>query len=87
VLQQIEQFKKAGEEFMIQHTDTEIMEEIDKAVREQVIATCTPEERLRGIPVEELLRHISLKDAVAKLSQQELVQLRELIERRTNGDN
>jgi hypothetical protein len=92
VLQQIEQFKQAGEQFMIQHKDTETMEEIGRAVRAHVFETASPDELLevlRRVPVEERLRGIpadELDDALAGLSKEELARLRELVERRmANG--
>jgi hypothetical protein len=82
VLQQIEQFKQVGEQFMIQHKDTEVMDDTARDFVELALKIASPADRLRGIPADEVLRHISLEDLVAGLSQEELTRLREIIEHR-----
>ncbi|HUG91668.1 MAG TPA: hypothetical protein VML55_12585 [Planctomycetaceae bacterium] len=49
VFQQIRQFQRMGEAFMVQHTHTAEMDQEFAAIKEAFIASLTPEERLRGL--------------------------------------
>jgi len=44
-----------------------------------------PEERVRGLPPEELVRSLRPEDRLLGLSNEELVRLKDLLERRTSG--
>jgi hypothetical protein len=82
VLQQVQQFRNLGEDFAMQHRDTQYLEQVEEELQTAFLATVprqkllehlTPEERLRGLPAEEVLRG---------LSEEELSRLRELLARR-----
>ncbi len=52
-LQQIEQFRSLGEEFAMQHADTEYMGELEEELQTAVLEAIPVERRLRGLPAEE----------------------------------
>jgi len=81
VLQQIEQFRSLGEEFAMQHADTEYMGELEEELQTAVLETIPvekrlrglpPEERLRGLPPEERLRGLPPEDRLRGLTPEEL---------------
>ena len=49
------------------------------------LAEMTPEERLRGLSPEDLVRSLRPEDRLLGLSTEELVRLKDLLERRTSG--
>ncbi len=49
------------------------------------LAEMTPEERLRGLSPEERVRSLRPEDRLLELSNEELVRLKDLLERRTSG--
>ena len=51
----------------------------------QKLVEMTPEERLRGLSPEELVRSLRPEDRLLGLSNEELVRLKDLLERRTSG--
>jgi hypothetical protein len=56
MLQQVQQFRKFGEDFAMQHRDSEYLDEVEAELRTAVLEAMPPEERLRGLPPEERLR-------------------------------
>jgi hypothetical protein len=91
VLQQIEQFRAAGEPFMIQNKDLEVMDEVEKDLRAAVLKAMSIEQRLEGLSAEQILRVIppekrlqslSADEIAAALSEQQLARLGELLEQR-----
>ncbi len=52
VLQQIEQFRKMGKEFAMQHADTEYMSDLEEELQTAVLETIPVEKRLRGVAPE-----------------------------------
>lgn len=76
VLQQTRQFRTRGEEFAMQHRDTEYLEEVDQELLTAVLEQLTPEERMHGLSPEELLRG---------LGEEELSRLRELLNRKSGN--
>jgi len=90
-LQQIEQFRSLGEEFVMQHADTEYMGELEEELQTAVLEAIPverrlrglpAEERLRGLPAEERLRGLSPEEVAGGLSDEQAARLRELLERR-----
>jgi hypothetical protein len=96
-LQQIEQFRSLGEEFVMQHADTEYMGELEEELQTAVLEaipverrlrglrrrTLAPaEERLRGLSPEEVLRRFTPEQVAGGLSDEQAARLRELLERR-----
>jgi len=96
MLQQIQQFRHLGEDFSMQHKDSEYLgeleEELQTAVLEAIPAEkrvhgLSPDERLHGLSPDERLRGLSPEEVAAGLSEEQLARLRELLEReRSNGD-
>jgi len=91
MLQQIGQFRKLGEDFAMQHTDTEYLGELEDELQMAVLETIPIEKRLRGLPAEERLRGLSPDDVLRGftpegfargLSKEEAARLREQLERR-----
>jgi len=56
MLQQVQQFRKLGKDFTMQHKDSEYLGEVEAQLRTAVLEAIPPEERLRGLPPEERLR-------------------------------
>jgi hypothetical protein len=81
-LQQIEQFRSLGEEFVMQHADTEYMGELEEELQTAVLEAIPVERRLRGLPAEERLRGLSPEEVAGGLSDEQAARLRELLERR-----
>jgi hypothetical protein len=66
-LQQIQQFRTLGEDFAMQHTDTEHLSELEEEIRSAVLEAIPPEDRLRGLPPEDLLPFLSPEDRLRGL--------------------
>ena len=91
MLQQIEQFRSLGEDFAMQHADTEYMGELEEELQTAVLEAIPIEKRLRGLPPEERLRGLSSEEILLRftpekfadgLSEEQAARLRELLERR-----
>jgi hypothetical protein len=92
--QQVHQFNVLGEEFAMQHADTEYLGVLDEDLKTAVLEFFEPEERVRGLSVEdlrgiftaeELLRGLPPEELVRALSEEELDRLRELLEQRRDA--
>jgi hypothetical protein len=81
-LQQIEQFRSLGEEFVMQHADTEYMGELEEELQAAVLAAIPVEKRLRGLSPEEVLRRFTPEQVAGGLSDEQAARLRDLLERR-----
>ncbi len=81
-LQQIEQFRSLGEEFTMQHAETQYMTEVEEELQTAVLETIPVEKRLRGLPPEERLRGLTPEEMVDGLTEDQAVRVRELLERR-----
>ncbi len=62
ILQQIQQFQLHREDFAMQHTAVEYMDEVSEELKASVIAAIPAEERLRGLSPEERRRLRDLLD-------------------------
>jgi hypothetical protein len=91
MLQQVQQFRRFGEDFAMQHKDSEYLVEVEAELRTAVLEAIPPEERLRGLPPEERLRGllpeerlrgVSFDELILNLSEDQVAQLREALERR-----
>jgi hypothetical protein len=78
----VQQFRKLGKDFAMQHKDSEYLGEVDEELQTALLDAIPPEERLRGLPPEERLRGLSPEDLIDGLSEEQAVRLRELLERR-----
>ncbi len=56
MLQQIEQFRSLGEEFEMQHADTEYMGDLEDELQEEVLRRFTPEQVAGGLSDEQAAR-------------------------------
>jgi hypothetical protein len=88
MLQQVQQFRSLGEDFAMQHKDSEYLGEVEEELQTAVLEAIPaekrvrgllPEERLRGLPPER--RGLPPKNACG-LSEEQAARLRELLERR-----
>jgi hypothetical protein len=70
-LQQIEQFRSLGEEFAMQHADTEYMDELEEELQTAVLEAIPVERRLRGLPAEERLRGLPAEERLRGLPAEE----------------
>jgi hypothetical protein len=84
-LQQIQQFRTAGEQFMIQHKDVEVMNEVAEDLRAAVLETIPPEQRLQGLSAEQRIEGLSPEEIAAALSDEQLMRLRDLLEQRKSS--
>jgi len=85
MLQQVQQFRKFGEDFAMQHKDSEYLDEVEAELRTAVLEAMPPEERLRGLPPNERLRGVSFEELVFDLNEDQVAQLREALERRSGS--
>jgi len=81
-LQQIQQFRRFGEDFAMQHKDSEYLGELEDELKIAVLEAIPAEERLEGLSAEERLEGLSAEEVVGGLSEKELARLRELLERK-----
>ncbi len=81
-LQQIEQFRSLGEEFTMQHAETQYMTEVEEELQTAVLEAIPVEKRLRGLPPEERLRGLTPEEMVDGLTEDQAVRVWELLERR-----
>ena len=84
-LQQIQQFRTLGEDFAMQHTDTEHLSELEEEIRTAVLEAIPPEDRLRGLSPEDVLRGIPPEERLKGLTADELARLRELLDRKRDA--
>ncbi|MCY2991055.1 MAG: hypothetical protein NTY19_24730 [Planctomycetota bacterium] len=68
MLQQIEQFRKLGEDFAMQHTDTEYLGELEEELQTAVLEAIPVEKRLRGLSPEDRMRGFSPEDRMREFS-------------------
>jgi hypothetical protein len=73
MLQQVQQFRKLGEDFAMQHKDSEYLGEVEAELRTAVLEAIPAEERLRGLPPEERLRGLPPEERLRGVSFDELV--------------
>lgn len=89
ILQQIQQFRRSGEDFAMQHTDTQYLGQIEEDLKTAVLEGMPPADRVRGLSPEDLLRGLSPEDRLRGLppedrlrglSKEDLTRLRQLLE-------
>jgi len=71
-LQQIEQFRSLGEEFVMQHADTEYMGELEEELQTAVLEAIPVERRLRGLSPEDVLGRFSPREVLRRFAPEEL---------------
>jgi hypothetical protein len=67
MLQQVQQFRSLGEDFAMQHKDSEYLGEVDKELQTAVLEAIPAEKRLRGLLPEERLRGLLPEERVRGL--------------------
>jgi len=72
-LQQIEQFRKGGEEFAMQHTDCEYMVPLEEELQMAVLQSIPVEKRLQGLSPEDRVQGLSPEDRVRGLAPDEVL--------------
>lgn len=91
MLQQIEQFRSLGEEFVMQHADTQYMSDLEEELQTAVLETIPVQKRLQGLPAEERLRGLSSDEVLRGftpeefargLSEEQVARLRKELDRR-----
>ena len=82
MLQQIQQFRRLGEDFAMQHTDTQYLEPLEEDLLTSVIQAAPVEKRLVGLSAEEVLRRFTPEQVAAGLTDEQAARLRELLERK-----
>ena len=91
LLQQVQQFRSLGEDFAMQHKDSEYLGEVEEELQTAVLEAIPaekrlrglpPEERVRGLPPEARVRGLSPEELLGGLSEEQAARLRELLERR-----
>jgi hypothetical protein len=76
MLQQIQQFRRLGEDFAMQHTDTERLGDLEEELQAAVLA---------AIPLEKRLQGLSLEERTAGLSEEQLAELQEMLNKRSKN--
>ena len=71
-LQQIEQFRSLGEEFVMQHADTEYMGELEEELQTAVLEAIPVERRLRGLSPKDVLGRFSPREVLRRFTPEEL---------------
>ena len=96
VLQQVAQFRSLGEDFAMQHKDSEYMGVLEEELQTAFLAALpvekrlqglAPEERLRGLAPEERLRGLVAEELADALSEEQAARLRKLLERQAKWRN
>ena len=82
MLQQVQQFRSLGEDFAMQHKDSEYLGEVEEELQTAVLEAIPAEKRLRGLPPEARVRGLSPEELLGGLSEEQAARLRELLERR-----
>ena len=72
MLQQIQQFRTLGEDFVMQHTDSEYLGQLTEELQAAVLQAIPVEKRLEGLSPEDRVQGLSPEDRVQGLSPEEL---------------
>ena len=82
VLQQVDQFRSLGEDFAMQHKDSEYLGVLEEELQTAFLEGLPVEKRLQGLSPDEVLRRFTPEELAAGLSEDQVGRLRELLERR-----
>ena len=85
MLQQVQQFRLAGEGFAMQHKDSQHLQEVEEELLTSVLAAVPAERRLRGLKPEDFLRGLSPEELLAGLSEEQATRLRELLDKKSGS--
>ena len=81
-LQLIHYFRTLGEDFAMQHTDTQYLGPLEDELLSAVLQAAPVEKRLAGLSPEEVLRRCTPEELAAGLTDEQAARLRELLERK-----
>ena len=84
MLQQVHHFRTQGEDFAMQHTDTQFLGPLEEELLTAVLQAAPVEKRLEGLSPEEVLRRYTPEEFAAGLTEEQAARLRELLNRK-NG--
>jgi hypothetical protein len=73
VLQQVQQFQRAGEGFGMSHSDVEVMNRVTDELVASVLQAIPAEDRVRGISTKEILSNISAEEILSNVSTEEIL--------------
>ena len=73
MLQQIGQFRNLGEDFAMQHADTEYLGELEEELQTAVLETIPVEKRLRGLSPDEILRRFTPEEVLRRFTPEEVL--------------
>jgi hypothetical protein len=71
MVQQIQQFRALGEDFAMQHTYSENLDELEDELLTKVLETVPAERPLRGLSADERLRGLSAEERLRGLPAEE----------------
>jgi hypothetical protein len=74
-----------GEEFAMQHTDTEHLGEVEEELQAAVLAAIPAEKRLQGLSAEDRVQGLSLEERTAGLSEEQLAELQDMLNKRSKN--
>jgi hypothetical protein len=83
VLQQVQQFRRLGEDFAMQHTDTEYLGELEEELQAAVLQSIPVEKRLQGLSPEDRIQGLSPEDRIQGLSPEDFQSIP--VEKRLQG--
>jgi hypothetical protein len=73
-IQQIEQFRSQGEDFAMQHKDSEYMGQFEEELQTAVLQAIPEEKRLQGLSVEKRLQGLSPEEVLARFTPEQMAE-------------
>jgi hypothetical protein len=73
MLQQVQQFRSLGEDFAMQHKDSEYLGEVEEELMSTVLEAIPAEKRLRGLSAEEVLRRFTPEEVLRRFTPEEVL--------------
>ena len=80
VMQQIQQFRQFGEEWIMQFPDVDQLDEFEAELRRSVLLACPPHERLEGLSPQERLEGLSPEELLQSLPPEGQQRLKEAVQ-------
>jgi hypothetical protein len=87
VMQQIQQFRQFGAEWIMQFPDVDQLDEFEAELRRSVLLACPPQERLEGLSPQERLEGLSPQERLEGLSPEDRRRLKELLDQEDKQDS
>jgi len=73
VRQQVQQFRTPGEDFAMQHTDTQYRRQLDEELQAVVLQGLPVEKRLQGLSPDQVLRQFTAEERMQGLAPKDIV--------------